>query len=168
MKDRQGTIIYVGKAKVLKNRVRSYFTGSHDGKTQRLVSEIVDFETIITSSDIEALVLELNLIKQYDPKYNVMLKDDKSYPYLKITAERHPRLIITGSVKKEKRKYCSPYLNALVANETNKLFDRSYLYRKGQTVPKKACLYYHLCQCLAPCIQEVNQDVYKEMITNIA
>ena len=84
MKDRQGTIIYVGKAKVLKNRVRSYFTGSHDAKTQRLVSEIVDFEYIVTSSNIEALVLELNLIKQYDPKYNIMLKDDKTYPYLKI------------------------------------------------------------------------------------
>lgn len=168
MKDRQGTIIYVGKAKVLKNRVRSYFTGSHDGKTQRLVSEIVDFETIITSSDIEALVLELNLIKQYDPKYNVMLKDDKSYPYLKITAERHPRLIITRRVKKDKGKYFGPYPNALAANETKKLLDRIYPYRKCQTLPKKACLYYHLGQCLAPCIQEVKQDVYKEMITNIA
>ena len=85
MKDRQGTIIYVGKAKILKNRVRSYFTGSHDGKTQRLVSEIEDFEYIITSSNIEALILEINLIKKHDPKYNVMLKDDKSYPYIKLT-----------------------------------------------------------------------------------
>lgn len=167
MKDRQGTIIYVGKAKVLKNRVRSYFTGSHDGKTQRLVSEIIDFETIITSSDIEALVLELNLIKQYDPKYNVMLKDDKSYPYLKITAERHPRLIITRRVKKDKGKYFGPYPNALAANETKKLLDRIYPYRKCQTLPNKACLYYHLGQCLAPCIQEVAQESYKEMIANI-
>ena len=95
MKDRQGTIIYVGKAKVLKNRVRSYFTGSHDTKTQRLVIEIEDFEYIVTSSDIEALILEMNLIKQHDPKYNVMLKDDKSYPFIKLTNERHPKLIIT-------------------------------------------------------------------------
>ena len=116
MKDRQGTIIYVGKAKVLKNRVRSYFTGSHDGKTQRLVGEIEDFEYIVTSSDIEALILELNLIKQYDPKYNIMLKDDKTYPYLKITAERHPKLIITRQVKKDKGKYFGPYPNSFAAS----------------------------------------------------
>lgn len=167
MKDRQGTVIYVGKAKTLKNRVRSYFTGSHDGKTQRLVGEIVDFETIITSSDIEALILELNLIKQYDPKYNVMLKDDKSYPYLKITAERHPRLIITRRVKNDKGKYFGPYPNAHAAGETKKLLDRIYPYRKCQTLPKKSCLYYHLGQCLAPCIQEVEMETYKEMIANI-
>ncbi len=105
MKDRQGTIIYVGKAKVLKNRVRSYFTGTHDGKTQRLVGEITDFEYIVTSSNIEALILEMNLIKKHDPKYNVMLKDDKSYPYIKITNEEHPRLIITRRVKKDGGKY---------------------------------------------------------------
>ncbi len=167
MKDRQGTVIYVGKAKVLKNRVRSYFRGSHDGKTQRLVGEIVDFETIITSSDIEALILELNLIKQYDPKYNVMLKDDKSYPYLKITAERHPRLIITRRVKKDKGKYFGPYPNAHAANETKKLLDRIYPYRKCQTLPNRSCLYYHLGQCLAPCINEVEEETYKDMITNI-
>lgn len=101
MKNRNGAIIYVGKAKVLKNRVRSYFTGSHDTKTQRLVSQIDDFEYIITSSNIEALILEMNLIKKYEPKYNVLLKDDKSYPYLKITNEEHPRLITTRNVKKK-------------------------------------------------------------------
>ncbi|TXK89515.1 excinuclease ABC subunit C, partial [Parageobacillus sp. SY1] len=101
MKDKNGTVIYVGKAKVLKNRVRSYFTGTHDGKTLRLVNEIADFEYIVTSSDVEALILEMNLIKKYDPKYNVMLKDDKSYPFIKITAEKHPRLIITRKVKKD-------------------------------------------------------------------
>ncbi|RKJ31121.1 excinuclease ABC subunit C, partial [Butyricicoccus sp. 1XD8-22] len=95
MKDRQGTIIYVGKAKILKNRVRSYFTGSHDGKTQRLVSEIEDFEYIVTSSDLEALILELNLIKKHDPKYNIMLTDDKTYPYIKITNEKYPRILTT-------------------------------------------------------------------------
>jgi excinuclease ABC subunit C len=167
MKDRQGTIIYVGKAKVLKQRVRSYFTGSHDGKTQRLVTEIVDFETIITSSDIEALVLELNLIKQYDPKYNVMLKDDKSYPYLKITAERHPKLVITRRVQKGKGKYFGPYPNAFAATETKKLLDRIYPYRKCEVLPNRACLYYHLGQCLAPCINEVEVETYKEMTLNI-
>ena len=114
MKDRQGTIIYVGKAKVLKNRVRSYFTGSHDGKTLRLVNEIEDFEYIVTSSNIEALILELNLIKKHDPKYNIMLKDDKTYPFIKLTAEKHPRLIITRKVKKDKGKYFGPYPNVLL------------------------------------------------------
>lgn len=167
MKDRQGTVIYVGKAKRLKQRVRSYFTGSHDGKTQRLVREIVDFETIITSSDLEALVLELNLIKQYDPKYNVMLKDDKSYPYLKITAERHPKLIITRKVKKDKGKYFGPYPNAYAASETKKLLDRIYPYRKCHTLPNRVCLYYHLGQCLAPCVNEVEEKTYKDMVVNI-
>ncbi|BAQ11670.1 excinuclease abc subunit c [Bacillus sp. OxB-1] len=167
MKDRQGTIIYVGKAKVLKNRVRSYFTGSHDAKTQRLVSEIEDFEYIVTSSNIEALVLELNLIKQYDPKYNIMLKDDKSYPYLKLTAERHPKLIITRQVKKDKGKYFGPYPNAHAANETKKLLDRFYPYRKCHTLPDRVCLYYHLGQCLAPCVNEVAEETYKKMVDDI-
>lgn len=167
MKDRQGTIIYVGKAKVLKNRVRSYFTGSHDAKTQRLVSEIVDFEYIVTSSNIEALVLELNLIKQHDPKYNIMLKDDKSYPYLKLTAERHPKLIITRQVKKDKGKYFGPYPNAHAANETKKLLDRLYPYRKCHSLPDRVCLYYHLGQCLAPCVNVVEESTYKQMVEDI-
>lgn len=103
MKDRQGTIIYVGKAKILKNRVRSYFSGTHDSKTQRLVQEIVDFEYIVTSSNVEALLLEINLIKKHDPRFNIRLKDDKTYPFIKITNERHPRLIITRQVKKRQR-----------------------------------------------------------------
>ncbi|MFJ7934957.1 excinuclease ABC subunit UvrC [Sporosarcina sp. NPDC096371] len=168
MKDRQGTVIYVGKAKVLKNRVRSYFTGSHDGKTQRLVSEIEDFEYMVTSSNIEALVLELNLIKQYDPKYNIMLKDDKTYPYLKITAERNPKLVITRKVKKDKGKYFGPYPNAYAAGETKKLLDRLYPYRKCQTMPDRVCLYYHIGQCLAPCINEIDQEIYKEMVDDIS
>src|SRR5690625_4911471 len=101
MKDKNQTVIYVGKSKSLRNRVRSYFTGANDRKTQRLVQEIVDFEYIVTSSEIDALILEMNLIKEHDPKYNVLLKDDKSYPYLKITSERHPRLLITRQVKKD-------------------------------------------------------------------
>ncbi|NEU29831.1 excinuclease ABC subunit UvrC [bacterium LRH843] len=167
MKDRQGTIIYVGKAKILKNRVRSYFTGSHDGKTQRLVSEIVDFEYIVTSSDIEALILELNLIKKYDPKYNIMLKDDKSYPYLKITNEEHPRLITTRKVKKDGGKYFGPYPNAGSAAETKKLLDRLYPLRKCRNLPDKVCLYYHIGQCLAPCINEVTKEQNQKMIQEI-
>ncbi|MED4203136.1 excinuclease ABC subunit UvrC [Neobacillus mesonae] len=167
MKDRQGTIIYVGKAKVLKNRVRSYFTGSHDGKTLRLVQEIEDFEYIVTSSNIEALLLELNLIKKYDPKYNVMLKDDKTYPFIKLTAERHPKLIITRKVKKDKGKYFGPYPNVGAANETKKLLDRIYPLRKCATLPDRVCLYYHLGQCLAPCVNEVSEDQYKQMTDEI-
>jgi excinuclease ABC subunit C len=168
MKDRQGTIIYVGKAKILKNRVRSYFTGSHDGKTLRLVNEIEDFEYIVTSSNIEALLLELNLIKKYDPKYNVMLKDDKTYPFIKLTAERHPKLIITRKVKKDKGKYFGPYPNVSAANETKKLLDRIYPLRKCQTLPDRVCLYYHLGQCLAPCVNEVAEEQYKQMIDEIS
>ncbi|MET3697339.1 excinuclease ABC subunit C [Bacillus oleivorans] len=167
MKDRQGTVIYVGKAKLLKNRVRSYFTGSHDGKTQRLVSEIEDFEYIVTSSNIEALILELNLIKKYNPKYNVMLRDDKSYPFIKLTAERHPRLITTRKVKKDKGKYFGPYPNVQAANETKRLLDRLYPLRKCSTLPDRVCLYYHLGQCLAPCVNEVSQQTYKEMTEEI-
>lgn len=168
MKDRQGTIIYVGKAKILRNRVRSYFTGSHDGKTLRLVHEIVDFEYIVTSSDMEALILEMNLIKKYDPKYNVMLKDDKSYPFIKLTAERHPRLITTRKVKKDRGKYFGPYPNVQAANETKKLLDRIYPLRKCSTLPDRVCLYYHLGQCLAPCVKEVSADQYKQMTDEIA
>ncbi|AST92786.1 excinuclease ABC subunit C [Sutcliffiella cohnii] len=167
MKDHQGTVIYVGKAKVLKNRVRSYFTGSHDGKTLRLVNEIVDFEYIVTSSNIEALILEMNLIKKHNPKYNVLLKDDKRYPFIKITAERHPRLIITRKVKKDKGKYFGPYANVQAANETKKLLDRIYPLRKCSTLPDRVCLYYHIGQCLAPCVESVSEQTNKEMVEEI-
>lgn len=168
MKDRFGTIIYVGKAKVLKNRVRSYFTGSHDGKTQRLVNEIKDFEYIVTSSNIEALILELNLIKKHDPKYNVMLKDDKTYPFIKITAERHPRLIVTRNVKKDNGKYFGPYPNVQAARETKKLLDRLYPLRKCTTLPDKVCLYYHIGQCLAPCVYKVTQEQNRQMVDEMS
>ncbi|MBC1564174.1 excinuclease ABC subunit UvrC [Listeria booriae] len=167
MKDQQGTIIYVGKAKILKNRVRSYFTGSHDGKTQRLVQEIRDFEYIVTSSNVEALLLEINLIKKHDPRYNIMLKDDKTYPFIKITNERHPRLIITRQVKRDKGKYFGPYPNVYAANETKKILDRLYPLRKCTTLPNKVCLYYHLGQCLAPCVFKVEADTYKKMTDEI-
>ncbi|WP_411469685.1 excinuclease ABC subunit C [Bacillus thuringiensis] len=167
MKDKQGTVIYVGKAKVLKNRVRSYFTGSHDGKTLRLVGEIVDFEYIVTSSNLEALILELNLIKKHDPKYNIQLKDDKTYPFIKITAEKQPRLLITRNVKKDKGKYFGPYPNAQSAHETKKLLDRMYPLRKCSNIPDKVCLYYHMGQCLAPCVKEVTEEQNKEIVDEI-
>jgi excinuclease ABC subunit C len=167
MKDKNGIIIYVGKAKNLKNRVRSYFTGSHDGKTQKLVSEIVDFEYIVTSSNIEALLLEMNLIKKHDPRYNVMLKDDKRYPYIKLTAEKHPRLITTRNIKKDKGKYFGPYPNVYAANETKKLLDRLYPLRKCNTIPDRVCLYYHIGQCLAPCVNEVTAEQNQKMIDEI-
>ncbi|GGE76383.1 excinuclease ABC subunit UvrC [Priestia taiwanensis] len=168
MKNSQGTVIYVGKAKVLKNRVRSYFTGAHDGKTLRLVNDIVDFEYIVTSSNLEALLLEMNLIKKYDPKYNVMLKDDKSYPYIKITSEKQPRLLITRNVKKDKGKYFGPYPHSQAAYETKKLLDRLYPLRKCATIPDKVCLYYHMGQCLAPCVKDVTEEQNREIVEEIA
>ena len=167
MKDKHGTVIYVGKAKVLKNRIRSYFVGSHDTKTTRLVSEIADFEYIVTKSDIDALVMELNLIKKYDPKYNVMLKDDKSYPYIKITNEKHPRLLITRKVQKDGGKYFGPYPNVGAANEAKKMLDRIYPLRKCKTIPDKVCLYYHIGQCLAPCVHDVSEEKYEEIVQEI-
>lgn len=168
MKNHEGTIIYVGKAKVLKNRVRSYFSGTHEGKTQRLVSEIRDFEYIVTASNMEALILECNLIKQHYPRYNVLLKDDKSFPYIKITNERHPRLEVTRRVLKDKAKYFGPYPNAFAAQQTKKLLDRLYPLRKCNTLPDRVCLYYHIGQCLAPCEYEVTPAQYEDMTLEIA
>lgn len=167
MKDKNGTIIYVGKAKILKNRVRSYFTGSHNTKTERLVSEIVDFEYIVTESNIEALLLEINLIKKNDPKYNIMLKDDKTYPFLKITNEKYPRLMITRKVLKDKAHYFGPYPDVNAANETKKLLDRLFPLRKCKPSQKTPCLYYHLGQCLCPYAFHVDPRVYKDMVEEI-
>lgn len=167
MKDRDGTIIYVGKAKVLKQRVRSYFTGSHDTKTERLISEIADFEYIVTESNIEALLLEINLIQKNQPKYNIMLKDDKSYPFIKITNEKFPRLLITRKVKKDKAWYFGPYPDVRAANETKRLLDKLYPLRKCKVLPKEVCLYYHMGQCLAPCVFPVEDGVYDRMIKEI-
>ncbi|KGK89721.1 UvrABC system protein C [Desulfosporosinus sp. HMP52] len=168
MKDNQAQIIYVGKAKVLKNRVKSYFTGSHDGKTARLVSQISDFEYITTDSEVEALVLECNLIKKYNPKYNILLRDDKSYPYLSITEESHPRVLVTRQLKKDKSKYYGPYPNATAAREAARLLNRLFPFRKCRQIPSQPCLYYHLEQCLAPCIQEVSPEVYRGMRKEIS
>lgn len=167
MKDKNGTIIYVGKAKILKNRVRSYFHGSHDTKTERLVSEIEDFEYIVTESNIEALLLEINLIKKNDPKYNIMLKDDKTYPFIKITNEDYPRLLITRKVLKDKALYFGPYPDVGAANETKKLLDKLFPLRKCKVLPKEVCLYYHLGQCLAPCVFDIPKQTYVEMVAEI-
>src|SRR5690554_1780555 len=167
MKDKNGTVIYVGKSKKLKNRVRSYFTGANDQKTQRLVQEIVDFEYVVTSSEIEALILEMNLIKKYDPRYNVLLKDDKSYPYLKVTNERHPRLIITRKVIRDKGKYFGPYTNVLAARETKKLLDRIYPLRKCNNKPGQYCLYYHLGQCLACADTPPSEEEYQAIVKDV-
>lgn len=168
MKNESGEILYVGKAKVLKNRVRSYFSGTHDTKTQRLVQQIADFEVIVTESDMEALILECNLIKQHRPRYNVLLKDDKSFPYIKITHERHPRLEVTRKIKKDRGKYFGPYPNASAAQETKKLLDRLYPLRKCKTLPKTVCLYYHLGQCAAPCEFEVPEGEYERIVREIS
>lgn len=168
MKDARGHIIYVGKAKVLRNRVRSYFTGSHDRKTELLVSHIEDFEYIVTDTVVEALVLECNLIKKHSPQYNIMLRDDKAYPYIKITNEKHPRLEIVRKVQKDKAKYFGPYPNGTSASETKKLLERLYPLRKCRTLKKKVCLYYHIGQCLAPCELVVLQETYDEIVKNIA
>ena len=167
-KDKNGTIIYVGKAKNLRNRVRSYFRGSHDTKTEALVSEIEDFEFIVTESNIEALLLEINLIKENQPKYNIMLKDDKSYPFIKITNETYPRLIITRQVKKDGGLYFGPYPDVGAANEIKRLLDRLFPFRKCTNPPEKVCFYYHLGQCKAHTVCKVDSQYFKELAQEVA
>ncbi|VOQ57732.1 excinuclease, subunit C [Streptococcus pneumoniae] len=167
-KDKNGTIIYVGKAKNLRNRVRSYFRGSHDTKTEALVSEIVDFEFIVTESNIEALLLEINLIKENKPKYNIMLKDDKSYPFIKITNERYPRLIITRQVKKDGGLYFGPYPDVGAANEIKRLLDRIFPFRKCTNPPSKVCFYYHIGQCMAHTICKKDETYFKSMAQEVS
>ena len=167
-KDKNGTIIYVGKAKNLRNRVRSYFRGSHDTKTEALVSEIVDFEFIVTESNIEALLLEINLIKENKPKYNIMLKDDKSYPFIKITNDRYPRLIITRQVKKDGGLYFGPYPDVGAANEIKRLLDRIFPFRKCTNPPSKVCFYYHIGQCMAHTICKKDEAYFKAMAQEVS
>ena len=167
-KDKNGMIIYVGKAKNLRNRVRSYFRGSHDTKTEALVSEIVDFEFIVTESNIEALLLEINLIKENKPKYNIMLKDDKSYPFIKITNERYPRLIITRQVKKDGGLYFGPYPDVGAANEIKRLLDRIFPFRKCTNPPSKVCFYYHIGQCMAHTVCRKDEAYFKAMSQEVS
>lgn len=167
MKNASGDIIYVGKAKILKNRVRQYFVGAHDYKTQKLVSNIDDFEYIVTGSEKEALLLEINLIKKHTPPYNIMFMDDKTYPYIKLTKERAPVLKVVRNTKDKKAEYFGPFPDSGAAWQTMRLLNRLYPLRKCRKLPKKACLYYHLHQCLGPCIQEVDETVYQQMALEI-
>lgn len=167
MKNKDGDIIYVGKAKKLKQRVRQYFVGAHDFKTTRLVSNIDDFEYIVTSSEKEALLLEINLIKKHTPPYNIMFMDDKSYPYLKLTKENAPVLKVVRNTKDRKAYYFGPFPDSGAAWETAKLLNRIYPLRKCRRMPKKECLYYHMGQCLAPCIREIDERVYADMVSGI-
>ena len=167
MKDAADQILYVGKAKNLKNRVRSYFRGAHDTKTTKLVSEIDHFETIITNSNKEALLLEINLIQQYKPPYNIRLKEGTMYPYLKITKERHPQLIITSNVTKDGGLYFGPFPNVGAATQTQQLLHRVYPLRRCGKNEKRACFYYHLGQCIGPCDHEVTKDMYQQQIQKI-
>lgn len=166
MKNIDGTIIYVGKAKKLKNRLSSYFRGTHTGKTAKLVSEIVDFEYMVVSSETESLILELNLIKKYDPKYNILLRDDKSYPYIELTDEKVPRLSIVRNLNRKKNNHNNmygPYPNVTAARTTVNLLNRIYPLRKCTTYNKKPCLYYHINQCLGYCTNQVDESKINEM-----
>ncbi|SFB98046.1 Excinuclease ABC subunit C [Alkalibacterium subtropicum] len=167
MKNKQDDIIYIGKAKNLKNRVRSYFRGEHEGKTKRLVEDIVDYETIVTGSDKEALLLEVTLIQKHQPKYNIRLKRGTSYPYLKITNERDPQLVITSEVEKDGAHYFGPYPDVWAASETKQLIQKIYPLRKCNGHQKRACLYYHIGQCIGPCDHEVPVEEYEEQIKRI-
>lgn len=155
-----GKIIYVGKAKNLKSRVKSYFTGAHNLKTTKLVSEIADFSTIITKTEREALILELNLIKENLPKYNIKLTDDSTYPFIVITSGIAPKIMVSREPNKGDGIYFGPYPNVYSAKETVRLLNKIYPVRKCEKLPKKACLYYHMNQCLAPCIakEPINWD----------
>ena len=167
MKDKNGDVIYVGKAKKLKNRVSSYFVGAHNDKTTKLVHEIVDFDYIVTDSEKEALLLEINLIKDYSPKYNISFMDNKYYPYIQLTKERHPRLKIVRNAQDKKHRHFGPFPDGTAARETFKLLNRLYPLRKCNHIPKKPCLYYSLNQCLAPCIQTVDEETYKQITSSI-
>ena len=165
MKNKDGVIIYVGKAKTLKNRLKSYFTGTVTGKTRMLVEDIDDFEYIVTSSELESLILEITLIKKYDPKYNILLKDDKTYPYIELTNEKYPRLKIVRNTKRKKTKdhLYGPYPNVAAARKTVEMINRIYPLRKCDKLKKELCLYYHIHECLGYCVKEVPESTINQM-----
>lgn len=165
MKNKDNVIIYVGKAKKLKRRVSSYFNRVHTGKTAKLVSEIVDFEYIVVETETESLILEINLIKKYDPKYNILLRDDKSYPYIELTNDNVPRLSIVRHLgrKKNKDRLYGPYPNVTAARGVVNLLNRIYPLPKCRTFPKKTCLYYHIGECLGYCVYKIEEDKIKQM-----
>ena len=165
MKNKDGVVIYVGKAKNLKNRLKSYFTGTVTGKTRMLVNDIDDFEYIVTSSELESLILEITLIKKYDPKYNILLKDDKTYPYIELTNEVYPRLKIVRNAKKKKNKnhLYGPYPNVSAARKTVNMINRVYPLRKCDKLKKDLCLYYHIHECLGYCKFDIDSEVINQM-----
>ncbi|MCI9234035.1 MAG: excinuclease ABC subunit UvrC [Bacilli bacterium] len=170
MKNCDGIIIYVGKAKRLKNRLSSYFRGTHTGKTAKLVSEIVDFEYMVVGSETEAFILEINLIKKYDPKYNILLRDDKSYPYIELFTDGVPRLSVVRNIHRKKRNkqhLYGPYPNVTAARNTVNLLNRMYPLRKCTTYGKKPCLYYHIGECLGYCTHEIETEQIHNMVNDI-
>ncbi|MBQ9840601.1 MAG: excinuclease ABC subunit UvrC [Erysipelotrichaceae bacterium] len=168
MKDKNGTIIYVGKAKKLKNRVNQYFRGAHDYKTTKLVSNIVDFDYVVTNSEKEALLLEINLIKKYRPRFNIIFMDDKSYPYIRLTNEEYPTLQVVRDLKKQKdARYFGPYPDVQAARKTLELLQELFPLRRCKHMPNKVCLYYHMGMCLGPCEFEIEPGVYKKMREDI-
>lgn len=169
MKNKDGIIIYVGKAKNLKNRLKSYFTGTVTGKTAMLVNDIADFEYIVTSSELESLILEITLIKKYNPKYNILLKDDKTYPYIELTNEKYPRLRVVRNVNRKKNKshLYGPYPNVSAARKTVNMINRIYPLRKCERMPKEVCLYYHIHECLGYCEKKIDNDRLDTMLSEI-
>ena len=167
MKDTRGKIIYVGKAIVLKNRVRQYFQSSRNQapKVRAMVSHVADFETIMTANEVESLILEANLIKKHRPRYNIRLKDDKSYPYVKVTVqEEYPRVFITRRVLRDGARYFGPYTNVTALRDSLKLLKRLFPLRTCRTMPDRPCLEYHIKRCLAPCVGKVGEEDYRAMI----
>lgn len=169
MKNVNNEIIYVGKAKKLKNRLSSYFRGTHTGKTAKLVSEIVDFEYVVVGSETESLILEMNLIKEHDPKYNILLRDDKSYPYIELTKEEVPRLLVVRSLNRKKNhtRLYGPYPNVLAARNTVNLLNRMYPLRKCKNYQKRPCLYFHIGECLGYCSNNIDKNKITEMENDI-
>lgn len=170
MKDKTGTIIYVGKAKILKNRVKSYFRGEKFGKTKLLVQNIVDFEYIVTGSEKEALLLEINLIKKYDPKYNIIFRDDKQYPYIMLSYDKYPELSIVRPNKRTKRKNVKlfgPYPNGYAAKKIVQILNRMYPLKKCKTFKDDLCLYYHIGECLGYCKLNVDKEVMDNIVLEI-
>lgn len=171
MYNKEGTIIYVGKAKILQNRLKSYFTGSHDAKTTQMVSEVVNFEYIIASTEKEAFLLEINFIKEFKPHYNIMLMDDKSYPYICLTSDENPMLKMFREVKKGQKykgKLFGPYPNVKACKDMVEILNKVYPFRKCKNIPKRKCLYYDMGQCLGPCINNSKPLDYSSYISSIS
>ena len=166
MRDARGKIIYVGKARVLKNRVRQYFQSgkNHGVKVKAMVAKIADFETIVTATEVEALILECNLIKKYRPRYNISLKDDKSYPYLRVTAEDFPRIILTRRIIHDGSRYFGPYTSGLAVKETLQLLRKIFPLRTCKTFAKRPCLEFHIKRCLAPCAKKISREDYMQFV----